>query len=141
MIFYNNQLMKNREEMNLFICSNPVPFTRYEDHAAAMFSQVSFLVEMAMEKEEDPVYLMEEILQLDFYGNDSVESIASFILSSHQMEHAMSALQNNWGGWNGEMTDDGIARGNGISRDEVIQCFASSNLRIYLENLKSYENV
>ena len=92
MIVYNNQLMQNESQLWLYMVSNNVPFTRYEDHEAALQIQLHELVEIALEKKEDPIMLLEEILGISYVGGHQAEEIANFLVHTDMRQYAMHQL-------------------------------------------------
>jgi len=136
MIFFNNQLMKNQQQLRLYLVSNPVPFKRFEDHEAALQIQLHELVQRAIEQKEDPVALIEEYLQVNYNGGDRPEDIANFLAGSPQMVHAMHTLKDNWDQLDETLPEDSLMYG-GTTRDEAVQAFSEITLRNYLETLST----
>ena len=136
MIFYNNQLMKNHRQLRLYLVSNPKPFKRFEDHEAALQIQVHELIERAVKEKEDTIALIEEYLQLNYTGGNRPEDIASFLLNTDQMIHAMHTLKDNWDQLDESLPEDSLMYG-GTTRDEAVQAFSEITLRNYLETLST----
>jgi hypothetical protein len=139
MIFYNNQLMKNHMQLRLYLVSNPTPFKRFEDHEAALQIQLHELVEKAIKDKEDPVALMEEYLQTNYNGGDTVEDIANYLANTPQMVHALHSLKDNWDQMDETLPEDSLMYG-GTTRDEAVQAFSEITLRNYLEALTGIYN-
>ena len=139
MIFFNNQLMKNQQQLRLFLVSNPKPLKRFEDHEAALQIQLHELVERAIEQKEDPVALIEEYLQVNYNGGDRPEDIANYLVNSPQMVHAMHTLKDNWDQLDETLPEDSLMYG-GTTRDEAVQAFSEITLRNYLETLSTIYN-
>jgi hypothetical protein len=140
MIFYHNQLMKNSRELRLYLVSNPVAFTRFEDHEAALHIQLHELVERAIEQQEDPVALIEDYLQVSYTGGDRSEDLAAFLANTPQMRHAMHTLQEHWGQLDDTLPDDSLLFGSATTREEAVQSFSEITLRSYLEALSTVYN-
>lgn len=136
MIFYNNQLMKNQQQLRLYLVSNPVPFKRFEDHEAALQIQLHELVQRAFEQKEDPVALIEEYLQVSYNGGDRAEDIANFLVNTPQVVHAMHTLKDNWDQMDESLPEDSLMFG-ATTRDEAVQAFSEITLRNYLETLST----
>ena len=135
MIFYSNQLMKNRHELMLYLVSNPSPFERFEDHQAALQIRLGELIEDAIEEKEDPVALIQQYLQTDYNGGSGKEDIANFLINSHQMIYAMHNLKDSWADLDGSMTADSLVYGNATTREQAVETFSEITLRSYLEAL------
>lgn len=136
MIFYNNQLMKNQQQLRLYLVSNPKPFKRFEDHEAALQIQLHELVQRAIEQKEEPIVLIEEYLQVSYNGGDRPEDIANFLAGSPQMVHAMHTLKDNWDQLDESLPEDSLMFG-ATTRDEAVQAFSEITLRNYLETLST----
>tara|TARA_R110002072_G_scaffold105515_4_gene230679 strand:- start:826 stop:1248 length:423 start_codon:yes stop_codon:yes gene_type:complete len=139
MIFYNNQLMKNHMQLRLYLVSNPTPFKRFEDHEAALQIQLHELVEKAIKDKEDPVALMEEYLQTNYNGGDTVEDMANYLANTPQMVHALHTLKDNWDQMDETLPEDSLMYG-GTTRNEAVQAFSEITLRNYLEALTGIYN-
>ena len=137
MIFYSNQLMTNRRELILYLVSNPSPFDRFEDHQAALHIRLHELVENAIQEKEDPVALIREYLQVDYNGGSSKEDIADFLISSHQVIHAMHTLKDSWADFDKNAPEDSLVYGSATTREQAVETFAEITLRSYLEALSS----
>ena len=139
MIFYNNQLMKNQQQLRLYLVSNPKKFQVFEDHEAAIQIQLHELVERAIREKENPIALIEEYLQISYNCGDTVEDIANFLISTPQMIHALHNLKDNWDQMDETLPEDSLMYG-GTSRDEAVQAFSEITLRNYLEALTGVYN-
>ena len=139
MIFYNNQLMKNHMQLRLYLVNNPTPFKRFEDHEAALQIQLHELVEKAIKDKEDPVALMEEYLQTNYNGGDTVEDMANYLVNTPQMVHALHTLKDNWDQMDETLPEDSLMYG-GTTKDEAVQAFSEITLRNYLEALTGIYN-
>ena len=140
MIFYNNQLMKNENQLRMYLVSNPVPFSRFEDHEAALQIQLHELVETAIEKKEDPIMLFEEILKRPYLGGQTADEIASFIYSSDVMFHAMHSLKENWDALDETLPEDSVKYFAGTTKEQATEIFTEITLRTYLEALAEVYN-
>ena len=139
MIFYNNQLMKNQQQLRLYLVSNPKPFKRFEDHEAALQIQLHEMVERAIREKEDPIALIEEYLETTYNSGETVEDIANFLANTPQMVHAMHTLKDNWDQLDETLPEDSLMYG-GTTRDEAVQAFSEITLRNYLETLSTVYN-
>lgn len=139
MIFYNNQLMKNQQQLRLYLVSNPKTFKVFEDHEAAIQIQLHELVARSIKEKESPIALIEEYLQTSYNGGDTVEDIANFLVNTPQMVHALHNLRDNWEQMDETLPEDSLMYG-GTSREEAVQAFSEITLRNYLEALTGVYN-
>jgi hypothetical protein len=140
MIFFNNQLMPTTGSATLYMVSNPVAFTRYEDHEAAIFIQLHELIERAFAEGEDPVTLIESYLETVYTGGNTTNEIANFLMQSDKMTLAMWTLKESWSNLDESIPGDSLMYG-GIEKKEAIQLYAEITLRTYLEVLTGVESV
>lgn len=131
MIFFNPQLMKTGRELTLFLVSNPVAFTRFEDHEAALQITLHELVEQALRDGENPIALIEEHLRITYAGSTRVEDIANFLISTPQMLHAMHRLKDHWAEMDEKLPGDSLLFG-GQSREEAVRVFSEITLRTWI---------
>ncbi len=126
-------------QLRLYLVSNPTPFKRFEDHEAALQIQLHELVEKAIKDKEDPVALMEEYLQTNYNGGDTVEDMANYLANTPQMVHALHTLKDNWDQMDETLPEDSLMYG-GTTRNEAVQAFSEITLRNYLEALTGIYN-
>lgn len=126
-------------QLRLYLVSNPTPFKRFEDHEAALQIQLHELIEKAIKDKEDPVALMEEYLQTNYNGGDTVEDMANYLANTPQMVHALHTLKDNWDQMDETLPEDSLMYG-GTTRDEAVQAFSEITLRNYLEALTGIYN-
>ena len=136
MLFHDNQLMKNEVQLRLFLVENLIAFARYEDHEAALHIQLHELVSEAQQQDENPIMLIEEVLQTTYRQGDSTEEIANFLAQTGEMQRAMSQLEEHWSHRDTELPDLSLTTG-GTSKKEAQSTFMHTNLRNYLEALTS----
>ena len=134
MIFYNNQLMKTREEAVLYMVSNPVPFEGYDDHEAGIYIQLHELIQRAIAEGENPVMLIEEYLEVIYTGGENIDEIAAFLFQTDRMHQALWSLQESWGAIDTTLPEISKMYG-GISKEEATQVYAEITLRSYLTAL------
>jgi len=140
MIFYNPQIMTNEKELFLYLVSNPKPFTRYENHEAALQIQLHELVERAIQNKENPIALIEFYLGITYNEGHTVADMANFIANSGQMRHALHQLKENWAELDDSLPGESLRFG-GTSKEQAIQTFTQIALQTYLEALSGiYEN-
>jgi hypothetical protein len=139
MIFYNSQLMKDENQLRLFLVSNPSPFLRYEDHEAALQIGIHEMVERAIESKENPIALIEQYLQVVYNGGDTPEDIANFIINCHQMVHTMHKLKDNWDEMDDTLPEVSLKH-SATSREQAVQVYYETTLRSYLEALSGIYN-
>lgn len=139
MIFFNNQLMKNENQLRLFMVNNPVPFTRYEDHVAGIYLQLFDLVEAAIEEKENPIALIEEYLGVSYNMDNSIIEITSFLFHTGEMTSALHELKENWQGLDETLPEDSLMFG-GVSQQEARGVYTETTLRTYLEALMQQNN-
>jgi hypothetical protein len=135
MIFFNSQLMKDEGQTRLFIVSNPIPFFRYEDHEAALHFQLYDLIERAIAEKEDPISLIESSLRVEYNGGQSIADIASYLLNTDQVNHAMHLLRESWQHLDSSIPAESISQGGEVSREDAVRIFSELTLRTYLETL------
>lgn len=141
MIFYNNQLAKNENQLWLYLVSNPSPFKRFEDHEAALQIWVHELVEIALEEGENVVMLIEEAFVTSYDDGNNAEELAAFIQQSEFMVHAMHTLKNNWDAIDETLPEDSIVHASETNKKQAHQIFPDITLRTYLEALANvYDN-
>ena len=126
-------------QLRLYLVNNPTPFKRFEDHEAALQIQLHELVEKAIKDKEDPVALMEEYLQTNYNGGDTVEDMANYLVNTPQMVHALHTLKDNWDQMDETLPEDSLMYG-GTTKDEAVQAFSEITLRNYLEALTGIYN-
>ncbi len=136
MIFYNNQLMSTREEATLFMVSNPISFSNYDDHEAGIYIQLHELVERAIAEGEDPVMLIEEYLETVYVSGHTIEEIVAFLFENDKMIQALWSLQQNWENIDETLPEDSLMYG-GIDKQEAIQLYSEITLRSYLSTLSN----
>lgn len=141
MIFYHNQLMKNENQLWLYLVSNPVPFERFEDHEAGLQIQLYELIERAVENGEDPVMLIEEILGITFWGGETTEEIGHFLVNTEHLYHAMHQLRENWNEMDDTLPEESLEYSSGTTKEQATQLFTEINLRTYLEALSNVFNL
>lgn len=139
MIFFNNQLMPTAGSATLYMVSNPVAFTSYEDHEAAIFIQLHDLIERALAEGEDPIALIETYLETVYTGGSTTNEIANFLMQSDKMILAMWSLKESWDNLDETIPADSLMYG-GMERKEAIQLYAEITLRTYLEVLTGVES-
>ena len=138
MIIYNNQLMTSSVQATLFMVSNPVPFTRFEDHEAAIFIQMHTLVEQSFAEGQNPVELIESYLETTYTGGHNVDEIASYLLQHDKMQSALWTLKENWDNLDQSVPGDSLMYG-GMEKDDAIQHYTEITLLTYLEALFGFE--
>ncbi len=136
MIFYNNQLMPTRAEATLYMVSNAVPFSSYDDHEAGIYIQLHELIERAIEEGEDPVMLIEEYLEIIYSSGSSIDEIAAFLFYNDRMVQALWTLQQSWNEIDKTLPETSLIYG-GIAKDEAIKLYSEITLRAYLDALIS----
>lgn len=134
MIFFNPQLMPTRAEATLYMVSNPKPFTRFEDHQAALYLQLHDLIERAMEEGDDPILLIEEYLGKVYTDGNIIDQIAAFLMEQDAMILALWTLQESWRNYDASLPENSLMYG-GMDKKEAIQLYAEITLRTYLEVL------
>ncbi len=139
MIFYNNQLMQNEQQLRLYLVSNPKAFKRYEDHEAALQIQIYELIERSIEDNEDPVTLIESYLDVNYNGGSNADDIAAFLINSHQMIHALHQLKDNWDELDDSLPEVSLKH-TGTSKQQAVQVYSEITLRSYLEALSTINN-
>lgn len=140
MIFFNNQLMPTPGSATLFMVTNPVAFTRYEDHEAAIYIQLHQLIDRALAEGEDPVILIESYLETIYTGGTTTGEIANFLMQSDKMVLAMWTLKESWSNLEESIPEDSLIYG-GMERKQAIQLYAEITLRTYLEVLSANQSV
>jgi hypothetical protein len=139
MIFYNSQLMKDENQLRLYLVSNPTPFIRQEDHEAALQIEVYEMVERAIDAKENPIALIEAYLQVSYNEGDTTEDIANFIINCPQMVHAMHHLKDNWDEMDDTLPEVSLKHSS-TSREQAVQVYYETTLRSYLEALSGVYN-
>ncbi len=134
MIFFNPQLMPSRAEATLYMVSNPVPFTRFEDHEAAIYLQLHELIERSMQEGENPISLIEEYLGTVYTEGKTVDEIAAFLMQQDAMILALWTLQESWNNFDETLPETSLIHG-GMEKKAAIQLYAEITLRTYLEIL------
>ena len=132
MIFFNAQLMPNREDATLYMVRNPTPFSRFEDHEAAIFLQLHELIERAIEEGENPIALIEGYLNVVYTGGNAVDEIAAFLLQTDAMVISLWSLQERWRNFDESLPETSIMYG-GMEQKEALQLYSEITLRTYLE--------
>lgn len=136
MIFFNNQLMKNTRQLQLFLVSNPKPFDNYEDHEAAIYLQLLGLTEDAIKEKIDPVALIEDTLGITYASGHSAEEVVAFLWHTGAMITAKNLLRDHWHAYDARLPIDSLTHG-GPSRSEAVALFSQITLRNYLEVLSN----
>lgn len=134
MIFFNNQLMPTTGSATLYMVHNPVAFTRYEDHEAAIFIQLHELIDRAFAEGDDPIALIETYLETIYTGGKQTGEIANFLMQSDKMVLAMWTLKESWNHLDYSIPADSLLYG-GMEKKEALQLYAEITLRTYLEVL------
>lgn len=140
MIFYNPQLMNNEEELHLYLVSNPNPFTRYEDHEAALQINLYDLVEQSIQDKENPIVLIEGTLGITYNGGPTSDEITHFLLQTDQVQFAMHALRDYWSDLDDSLPEESVMYGS-TTRQQAIRVFSEISLRTYLEALSKVYHV
>lgn len=139
MIFYHPQLMQDDQQLRLYIVSNPSPFTRFEDHEAALQIQVHEMVQRAIEQGEDPVAMIEDYLGVVYNEGFAVSDIGNYITGTDHMRHAMHVLRDNWQAMTESSPEDSLRYG-GPGRQQAVEQYSEMNLRTYLDALSNVFN-
>ncbi len=126
--------MKNDSQLKLFLVDNPVPFSRYEDHQAALHIQLYRLVEEAVWEGEKPTALIEDYLGVTYHSGETISEVANYILHTDQMQFALHLLRDNWQALDDNLPEDSKMYG-GVSKAVARQIFSEIDLRTYLEAL------
>lgn len=134
MIFYHPRLMATEQQMSLFMVSNPTPFSRCEDHLAAIEINLHELVERAIEQKENPIHLIEGSLGMSYIGGPNVEDIAQFLLQTDHMQHALYELRDSWN-FIAEHPVENSLRHAGVSQKEALAHYSEVTLRTFLTAL------
>lgn len=137
MIFYDSQLMKNENQLMLYLVSNPVPFKRFEDHEAALQIQLYELIEKAIEDQEDPILLIEELLGIPYFGGEEAEEIGHYMVHTEYMRHAMHQLRENWNNKDETIPEESLDYFSGTTKEQATQLFTEMTFRTYLEALSN----
>lgn len=133
--------MKNQLQLHLFLVSNPVPFSRYEDHQAALQIQLHELVEQALAEKEDPRVLIEQYLGVPYNEGDTAQDMALFIQNSPQMSYALSELKENWSRFDDSIPAESLTHAS-VKREDAVEAYSEITLRSYLEALCGvYDNL
>ena len=127
--------MKTERELELYLVSNPAPFTRFDDHEAALEIQVFNLVQNCLDQQDDPVMLIEQILGIEFQGDNTLEGIAYFIIRSDQMRTAMFRLSENWDAYDPSVPEMSMKTVAGTTRQQALEVYQNLTLASYLEAL------
>ena len=136
MIFINNQLMKTEKQLRLYMVTNPVPFSNFDDHEAALYIHLHELIEQSIEEGEDPRAMIEDFLGITYYGGESVEEMAAFLFNTGAMEKALWDLRDNWANLDPSLPEDSIMYG-GVAKDEALSIFQEITLQSYLESMSA----
>lgn len=126
--------MRNPGQLRLFMVSNPTPFTRYEDHQAAIYMKIHDLVEQAFEQKEDPVALACEYLGTWYPFDHSTDELTAFLFESGEMTTALKELEENWHALDDTVPETSLLYG-GVSRAEARDIYTQTTLRTFLEAL------
>lgn len=140
MIFFNNQLMPTVGSATLYMVHNPVTFTRFEDHEAAIFIQLHELIDRAFAEGDDPIALIETYLETIYTGGKQTSEIASFLMQSDRMVLALWTLKESWDNLDDAIPADSLLYG-GMEKKEALQLYAEITLRTYLEVLSGVTQV
>lgn len=134
MIFFNAQLMPDRESAILYMVANPIAFISFEDHQAGIYIQLHELIERAVQEGEDPILLVEEYLDTIYTGGRSPEELATFLMEQDVMVQALTTLQQHWRHLDTSLEAGSIEAG-GMGKKEALQLYSEVTLRSYLETL------
>jgi hypothetical protein len=140
MIFYNNQLMQSLNQVRLYVVSHPTPFARFQDHESAIIIQLHELIEQAIADNENPVALIEDSLGVTYTEGATVDELTNFIVCTDHMSVALQKLKENWHHLDPSVPADSLFYSTGISRSDIIETYAETTLRNYLEALASVYN-
>ena len=134
MIFYDTQLMPDTGKARLFMVSNPIALERYEDHEAALYLQLHELVERSRAEGQDPVALLEDYLETVYTDGHNPEEIANFLFHHDKMQSVLWSLKESWSNLDKTLPGDSLMYG-GLGREEMLEVYAETTLRTYLEAL------
>ncbi len=126
--------MKSDIQLRLFMVNHPIPFKSYGDHAEALRVQLEEMIENALNQGEEPEYLIEGYLDVDYTGGESSKEIADFLLHTPYMVYAMHMLRDNWNQIDTSLPEDSLMYG-GISKEQAREVFTETSLHSYLEAL------
>ena len=139
MIYYQSQLMHDATELQLYLVSNPVAFTRYEDHEAALQLRLYDLLETALNENENPVALIEDALGLTYTGGPDIDSLAQFLMQTPHVLQAHARLYDHWQAMDPELPEVSLRHAT-TTRAQATETFAQLTLRSYLETLSRIFN-
>lgn len=137
MIYYNSELMPDSNSATLFMVTNSKPFTRFEDHEAGIYLQLHTLVELSMESGENPIALIEDYLGITYTDGQAADDIAYFLYYTDSLQNALWSLQVRWQKKTDLVTEDSYLQ-SGISKEQAIEQYTQTTLRVYLEALSNY---
>lgn len=140
MIFYNNQLMKDEQQLRLFMVRNAASFACFEDHKAALEMQLYQLIENAIKEKENPIVLIEQYLQMSYHGSENIEDVVNFLIDTHYFTHSMYQLEDNWAAYDPTIPNETSILFGGVSKETAVTLFAERTLRSYLETLSMIYN-
>lgn len=126
--------MKNDTQLRLFLVSNPIAFSRYEDHEAALQIQLQELIEKAISDGENVIALIETYLGISYPSGNSLQEMADFLTHTDQMNFALHGLRENWDKMDESLPKDSLMYG-GVTQEQAVQVFSEIDLRTYLEAL------
>lgn len=142
MIYYNKTLMPELQDAILYMATNPVAFTSFNDHNAAIYIGLHELVERSKQTCDDPIVLIEQYLDCIYTADESTDAIAAFIMQTPQMITAMTILKQNWVQFAAADTTESDALLPAASKipDDIIMLYSEISLRLYLETLAMIYN-
>lgn len=140
MIYFNNQLMPNDRSAKLYMVTNTKPFSRYEDHQAAIYIHMYELVEQAYGNAEDPIALIENYLELVYTEGKSIAEIANFLIQTDKMQLALWTLKERWDKLDESVPQDALLYGSGLGKQDAIALYSEMTLRTYLEALSQHDH-
>ncbi|UII32267.1 hypothetical protein LVD17_00250 [Fulvivirga ulvae] len=128
--------MTTESQVRLYAVSNPVAFTNYNDHEAALFIRLHELIAASLEQGENPIGMIEDYLGITYNSGESVEEIATFLFQSGAMEKALWDLKDNWSVFDPSLPEASLVRG-GLPQSEGLAIYQEITLKSYLETLST----
>lgn len=128
--------MTSESQVRLYAVSNPVAFTNYHDHEAALFIRMHELIGDSLEQGENPVGMIEDYLGISYNSGESVEEIAAFLFQTGAMEKALWDLKDNWSVFDPSLPEGSLVHG-GTPREESVAIYQEITLKSYLETLST----
>lgn len=149
MSFWHNQIIKNHAQARLFGVHDPKTwyhhkdprsriekYKRYEDHLAAIVEKIGYLVDDALEENENPKALIEDFLGVPYNGGDTTEEIADFLCNTHHMVYALGILKDNWNNVDPSVPADSLVYATSeIDETYAFGIYLETTFRNYLETL------